>query len=268
MDSALETVMGGRKTASPDVKLELKGKTLNSLLGLVQNHDKIDCLEIVHRGMAIYRRCDLTKILQMFLYAIYLEVKHLKFKALSFDIRAVLFEIERDLSNTLEKELLDCNLRQITFKDCENPIPVVDVLLRSHKQFRGLTIRNCQIGLDDMRGIVRRLKTNYTLRTIDINYSETYRYHPSKGSHLGIKHFNEFVTNLQEIATRNQEIHNSCLAAITAILLSQKSKTSNPFSFIGRDCTRLIAKFVLASDAEPVWLQDRDLGHDDDELFM
>ena len=198
-------------------------------LDMLIGGDQIDELKICHFGTPL-RFTKSLAIVEIFHHISTLKVKHLKLTNLDF------FPSSMSASMPTDSVLV-----QITLSRCANFIDILKRIFLSHAQLTSLTIKNHVFNQQSAKQLAVLLLTNYRLREINYELCPYAR---------GI-----LVETSQEVVNRNQRMHDNCIDAVMTILLAQKSKVLiNGFKVIGRDCTRIIVKYVLVTKYSLEWL--------------
>lgn len=248
-------------TAAPALKIDIKHglKTLDMLVRTISPNDKPpETIKIFHYGMAITRFLNHVDFLQILESIITLRVKHLKLKGLDFDHEEY---GQKALSKSVLDQLKTSSLRELSLKGCESLTENLFLIFSAHNNIVTLKIRNCNLHLEKITKLSKFLETNYQLRTIDISHSPRSQFEPftrciGQVRQSMLERFDIAVSRLKVITDRNQNMHDNCLNGIRLILLAQKSKFRNCFTFIGRDCTRIIARYVFTTKFCLTWLRN------------
>lgn len=242
--------------------LDAKNYLANLEMLISQNpaeQQSLDLLKISHHGMALTWLINYDKMLQILQHAITLQVKHLKLRNLNFGLAET---IDGVALKTIRQQLRHAKLRKLTFKGCDNSADILHDILAADNNITSLVIRNCNLNLEKLSRLSHWLETNYKLYEIDLSYKTNSQYDPFKTTfqiarRTSREKFSICIHRLKAITDRNQTMHDNCLKAIMLILLAQTSKSTerNGFTFIGRDCTRIIARYVYTTKFCLGWIR-------------
>ena len=188
---------------------------------------RIDKLKFGYFG-SLVRFASTLDMVAIFQHIATLKVKHLKLVNLDF---------------------FACNaptptqfiLSELMLSHCSNFIYILRRIFLSHENLTSLTIKNHAFNHQTIGELAKLLQSNFRLRKIDYIHCAYV-----KGT---------LIETADEVVRRNQRMHDNCIDAVMTILLAQKSKiNTNGFSYIGRDCTRIIGKYIVATKCSLDWL--------------